>query len=183
VRYALFPPVRPLVFPLFAATVSFSVACERAPSADALSQWTPADHDRAEEQQAAARPQPQDMAGRPPQAGSQAANTAPTRPPPRANDGGAAASAAGAASNLPQLVEITWEQACAPCHGPSGHGDGPNGPMVNAPDITRDDVVGKMSDDDIANQIKNGKNRMPKFDLPEPVVRGLVARIRANRGR
>jgi cytochrome c oxidase cbb3-type subunit 3 len=55
--------------------------------------------------------------------------------------------------------------------------------MVNAPDITKDDAIGNMTDDDIAAQIKNGKNRMPKFDLPEPVVRGLVARIRANRGR
>jgi cytochrome c oxidase cbb3-type subunit 3 len=183
VRHALFLLVRPLLFPLFAATVPFAAACERAPSADSLSQWTPADHDRAEEQQAAARPQSQEMGGRQPQPGAPAANTAPTRPPPRAGDGGAAASGAGTASNLPQLVEITWEQACAPCHGPSGHGDGPNGPMVNAPDITRDDILDKMSDDDIANQIKNGKNRMPKFDLPEPVVRGLVARIRANRGR
>jgi cytochrome c oxidase cbb3-type subunit 3 len=55
--------------------------------------------------------------------------------------------------------------------------------MVNAPDITRDDLLSKITDDEIASQIKNGKNRMPKFDLPDPVVRGLVARIRSMRGR
>ncbi len=55
--------------------------------------------------------------------------------------------------------------------------------MVNAPDITRDDLLSKVTDDEIAAQIRNGKNRMPKFDLPDQVVQGLVARIRANRGR
>jgi len=40
--------------------------------------------------------------------------------------------------------------------------------MVNAPDITRDDLLSKITDDEIAAQIKNGKNRMPRFDLPSP---------------
>src|SRR5512143_1366151 len=35
-----------------------------------------------------------------------------------------------------QLVEITWMQNCAVCHGARGVGDGPNGPMVKAPDLT-----------------------------------------------
>jgi cytochrome c oxidase cbb3-type subunit 3 len=141
------------------------VGCERPPSADSLKDWTPSDHDRAEEQ-------------------SSQANR-PTAPPAGAANGanGARDGGGGGNGNAQQLVEITWEQACSPCHGPTGHGDGPNGPMVNAPDITRDDLLSKITDDEIASQIKNGKNRMPKFDLPDPVVRGLVARIRANRGR
>jgi hypothetical protein len=161
------------------------MGCERPPSAGSLKEWTPADHDRAEEQQAgqggaananpntggnqgpAARNQP----GAQPQPGSAEQRPEPPRKSSRGDGGGA------------NLVEVTWETACAPCHGPVGHGDGPNGPMVNAPDITRDDLLSKITDDEIAFQIRNGKNRMPKFDLPDPVVRGLVARIRAMRGR
>jgi cytochrome c oxidase cbb3-type subunit 3 len=134
--------------------------CERPPSASGLQEWAPADHDRAEEQ-------------------SSQANR-PTAPPAKA--AGERGDAGGGGGNQ-TLIEATWEQACSPCHGPVGHGDGPNGPMVNAPDITRPDLLAQITDEGIAAQIKNGKNRMPKFDLPEPVVRGLVARIRANRGR
>jgi mono/diheme cytochrome c family protein len=135
-----------------------AAGCERPPRADSLQEWTPADHDRAEEQ-------------------SNQENR-PTAPPAKAG-GGQKASDAGDST----LVEVTWETACAPCHGPTGHGDGPNGRMVNAPDITRDELLSKITDDEIAAQIRNGKNRMPKFDLPDTVVRGLVARIRAMRGR
>ncbi|MGO8992898.1 MAG: c-type cytochrome [Polyangiaceae bacterium] len=162
--------LRFVALPLPLALAAFAlVACERPPSADSLQAWTPADHDRAEEQSSQA--------------------TRPTAPPPKGGRSeGSQGSQGGPQKANPnasaqQLVEITWEQACFPCHGPVGHGDGPNGPMVNAPDITRDDVLSKITDDEIAAQIKNGKNRMPKFDLPEAVVRGLVARIRANRGR
>jgi hypothetical protein len=153
--------------------------CERPPSAGSLKEWAPADHDRAEEQppSAAAARNPAPGSGAPQNAqaaqGPGSSDQKPERPR-RANRGD------GGGDNL---VEVTWETACAPCHGPIGHGDGPNGPMVNAPDITRDDVLSKITDDEIAFQIRNGKNRMPKFDLPDPVVRGLVARIRAMRGR
>jgi cytochrome c oxidase cbb3-type subunit 3 len=158
---------------LLALAALVLAACDRPPSADGLKDWTPTDHDRAEEQ---SRPSSSANAG--------ATTTPPTSPPPRAPaTPGNQAPGAPAGDNVAQLVEITWEQGCAPCHGMTGHGDGPKGPMVNAPDITRDDVLGSITDDGIAAQIKNGKNRMPKFDLPDPVVRGLVARIRANRGR
>jgi mono/diheme cytochrome c family protein len=156
--------------------------CDRPPSAGSLKEWTPADHDRAEEQSnqanQAARPPPQSGGAGAGPGGGRSAKPSPDERPeekpqkPARSDGGDR-----------QLVEVTWETACAPCHGPTGHGDGPNGPMVNAPDITRDDLLSKITDDEIASQIRNGKNRMPKFDLPDPVVRGLVARIRAMRGR
>jgi mono/diheme cytochrome c family protein len=82
-----------------------------------------------------------------------------------------------------QLVELAWRQQCTSCHGAMGKGDGPMGPMVRAPDLTRDDWQAKTDDADIAAIIQAGKNKMPRFDLPEPVVRGLVARIRSLRGR
>lgn len=77
------------------------------------------------------------------------------------------------------LAETIWRKNCATCHGATGRGDGPQGPMVGAKDLTADDWLGKVSDDEIVTSIKNGKNRMPAFpDLPEPVLTGLVKRIR-----
>jgi cytochrome c oxidase cbb3-type subunit 3 len=96
---------------------------------------------------------------------------------------GQVASGAPRGGDTAQLVEITWRQQCSGCHGAMGKGDGQLGPMVQAPDLTRDDWQAKVSDAEIAATIKSGKNKMPKFDsLPDPVVAGLVGRIRAARG-
>jgi hypothetical protein len=38
-----------------------------------------------------------------------------------------------------------------------------------------------VTDDDIRTVVKNGRNSMPKFDLPPAVLDGLVKRIRANK--
>lgn len=80
------------------------------------------------------------------------------------------------------IIEAAWQQNCAACHGPIGHGDGPNGALVKAPDLTRADWQEKVSDKDIADRIRQGKGLMPKFDLPEETIAGLVARVRASRG-
>jgi cytochrome c oxidase cbb3-type subunit 3 len=80
------------------------------------------------------------------------------------------------------VVEATWRQQCATCHGTVGKGDGPQGAMFKAADLSREDWQAKVKDEDIAAAIKNGKGRMPKFDLPDDVVRGLVARVRSFRG-
>jgi cytochrome c oxidase cbb3-type subunit 3 len=55
--------------------------------------------------------------------------------------------------------------------------------MVHAPNLTQAEWQAKVTDQDIADVIRNGKNRMPRFDFPPDVVMGLVARIRATRGR
>ena len=81
------------------------------------------------------------------------------------------------------LVEVAWGRNCAPCHGPRGAGDGPQGPMMRAPDLTRAEWQDKTTDDEIAQVIRSGRNKMPKFDLPPAVVEGLVRRIRTNRAR
>ena len=86
-------------------------------------------------------------------------------PPPRT-----AASAAAAANPTVTLVEVTWKAQCGPCHGPIGHGDGPQGPMVHAPDLTLAEWQSKTTDQQIAQTISNGKNRMPEFDFPPEVV-------------
>jgi mono/diheme cytochrome c family protein len=145
------------VKPLGPCTLSLGLlllsACEGPPSASDLRDWSPADHDRAEENEKIA-------------SGAQAAPAG-----------------SGAADGTRTLVEATWRQQCVQCHGMVGRGDGPSGPMVKAPDLTREDWQSKVTDDDIAQTIKTGKNRMPKFDLPPQVLAGIVARIRAARGR
>jgi len=79
------------------------------------------------------------------------------------------------------LVEMAWTKSCATCHGRSGRGDGPQGAMVKAPDLTRASWQEKVTDDEIVQTIRKGRNSMPAFDLPPNVVQGLVQRIRANR--
>jgi cytochrome c oxidase cbb3-type subunit 3 len=99
-----------------------------------------------------------------------------------ANNGQQAAPSS-AADQAQMLIEMSWQQSCAPCHGPIGHGDGPKGSLVKAPDLTDAAWQAKVTDADIAKQIHEGKGLMPKFDtLPDAVVSGLIARIRASRG-
>lgn len=90
--------------------------------------------------------------------------------------------AKGDAGGTPALVEITWRQQCATCHGVAGKGDGPQGPMFKATDLSKEEWQAKVKDEEIAAAITNGKGRMPKFELPEDVVRGLVTRVRSFRG-
>jgi mono/diheme cytochrome c family protein len=133
-----------------------AAACDRAPSADSLKEWTPADHHSTDDDKAAG-------------GGAQVAARAPT--------------GATAGGDIAQLVDLTWRQQCTNCHGPMGHGDGQMGPMVQAPDLTRADWQSKVTDVEMAATIKAGRNRMPSFNLPDPVLRGLVARIRALQAR
>lgn len=140
-----------------AATVCLLLAlcgCDSPPSAANLQTWTPADHDRSDEKERVA-------------SGAQAA------PPANGSkeDGNRA------------LVEATWRNQCATCHGLTGHGDGPNGPMVKAQDLTRPDWQSSVTDEQLVAAISNGKGRMPKFDLPPALLTGIVARIRASRGK
>lgn len=130
-----------------------SSACDRPPSAGSAKEWTPADHHSQDDDKA------------------QAAQAAQAAQPKGAKGDDAV-----------QLVEIAWRQQCSTCHGASGKGDGPMGAMMQAPDLTRAAWQTKASDADMAAVIQSGRNKMPKFDLPEPVVRGLVARIRSLRG-
>ena len=149
------PPVSPRCS--FLALLVLAAACDSPPSADGLREWTPADHDRAEESARAA-------AGQSPAPGAIPSGTPGGRPDP--------------------VLEATWAQQCAPCHGPVGRGDGPTGPMVHAADLTRPEWQASVTDADIARVIVNGKARMPAFPtLPPKVVSGLVARVRAARER
>ena len=82
------------------------------------------------------------------------------------------------------LIAVTWRQNCTRCHGPTGRGDGPEGRMVRAGDLTKADFQNRASDEDIAKVIKKGRNKMPAFEsLPDNVVQGLVKFVRKLGGR
>ncbi len=82
------------------------------------------------------------------------------------------------------LVELAWQRNCATCHGPVGRGDGPQGAMLRPADLTRAEWQAQVTDEQIAEVIRKGRNRMPAFEaLPAQVITGLVARIRENRQR
>ena len=77
------------------------------------------------------------------------------------------------------LVSVTWRQNCVRCHGNSGRGDGPEGPMLRVPDLTRPDFQQRATDEEIANVIRKGRNKMPAFEtLPPKVVEMLVGHVR-----
>ncbi len=149
----------PAMTSALAVVLAFAaVACDQAPSADSLPEWKPTDHHSAD-----------DNAG----GGTSGQQAAPN---------GGRAAGGGGANQTAQLVEMAWRQQCTQCHGPSGHGDGPNGPLFHPRDLADPDWQAKVSDADIAASIKNGKNKMPRFDLPDPVLQGMVARIRLLKG-
>jgi cytochrome c oxidase cbb3-type subunit 3 len=122
---------------------------------DSLVDWTPADHHSSDDDKATQ--------------GTQAPS--------------GAARMGGKGDDVAALVDLAWRQQCTSCHGPMGRGDGQMGPMVQAPDLTRADWQSKVTDAEMAAIIKTGRNRMPRFDLPAPVVAGLVARVRSLQGR
>jgi cytochrome c oxidase cbb3-type subunit 3 len=148
-------PTSVLAAAALAAFAPVAIGCDRPPSPGSAPEWTPADHHSQDDEKAAS-------------AAQVGASAAAAKATPR--------------DDATQLVELAWRQQCATCHGPSGKGDGPMGAMMQAPDLTRVPWQAKASDADIAAVIQTGRNKMPRFDLPDVVVRGLVARIRSLRG-
>lgn len=88
----------------------------------------------------------------------------------------ARARAKGAADE--DLGEKTFKSTCEMCHGQDGTGT-PTGKALKAPDL-HSDVVQKMTDVQIAEQISNGKNNMPPFKntLTKDQIQALVKYVR-----
>jgi hypothetical protein len=137
-------------------------ACDRPPSADEARVWTATDHDHIEDQMRAAQ-------GTPGGAGGE-------------GNGQGGGPSDGKQAQAQQMIESVWKSQCAVCHGVTGKGDGPQGPMLRARDLTAEEWQATATDSQIATTIKMGKGKMPKFDMPEPILRGLVERIRFYRG-
>lgn len=86
-----------------------------------------------------------------------------------------------AETNIPGLDEVTiasYRRGCATCHGQLGRGDGPQGPMVKARDLSDPAWQATASDAQIADAIVRGRGRMPAFSLPPATVDGLVHLVR-----
>jgi mono/diheme cytochrome c family protein len=88
------------------------------------------------------------------------------------------AGSAVANSGLDDVTIVAWQQNCTSCHGPLGRGDGPQGQLVHAADLSRSDWQASVTDEAIANTIRQGRGRMPAFNLPDATVVRLVALIR-----
>jgi mono/diheme cytochrome c family protein len=77
-----------------------------------------------------------------------------------------------------QLVEVTWLKQCASCHGKHGRGDGPSSPMVKARDLSKAEWQASVTDEQLAQVIRQGKDKMPAFNFPDSMVQSLVLHVR-----
>jgi mono/diheme cytochrome c family protein len=150
------PMMRRCVERLAAALVisgflSTLAACER--HASGLTEWTPADHDH----------QTEPKGRRANAAVAQQRKANPHSPPSQRN----------------QVIDVTWTKQCATCHGKRGKGDGPSSTMVKARDLTNAEFQASMTDEQMKKVIREGKDKMPAFNLPESVLDGLVAQVRS----
>jgi mono/diheme cytochrome c family protein len=132
--------------------VSFSLAgCER--DASGLTEWTPADHDHQTEPKTRGR--------------NNLAAVNQRKVNPRA-----------APSQRNQVIDVTWAKQCATCHGRRGKGDGPSSTMVKARDLTTPEFQANVSDEQLKKVIREGKDKMPAFNLPDSIIDGLVEHVR-----
>lgn len=78
-----------------------------------------------------------------------------------------------------QDAAATYKAKCSACHGADGKGDTPVGKKMGMKDLASPDVQ-KMSDDELAAIIANGKSKMPAYgkSLKAEEIKGLVAYIR-----
>jgi len=124
------------------------LGCDRAPSD--LREWRPSDHKHTSE----AKPE---------------------------NEGESPQVSGSSEAPLPGLDEVTiatWRRACTSCHGQLGRGDGPQGPMLHARDLSDSAWQAATPDAQIAESIAKGRGRMPAFQLPASTIEGLVHLVR-----
>jgi mono/diheme cytochrome c family protein len=133
-------------------------ACDGPPTGQRTA-WTPTDHDT-----------------------NAAGKGSPTAQGPRAAPV-ATPSGSGGADSAGKFADLTWQTQCANCHGPQGNGDGPMAKTSGAVRIAAKDLQDRLTDEQIANSIRNGKGKMPKYDVDDGVLKALVAKVRSLRER
>jgi mono/diheme cytochrome c family protein len=92
--------------------------------------------------------------------------------------GAPAGSAAPVVAGLEDVTIVAWQQNCTKCHGQLGRGDGPQGPMVKATNLSDPAWQAAATDEQIARAIKQGKGAMPAFPLPDGTIANLVRLVR-----
>jgi len=117
--------------------------------ASGLTEWTPADHDH--------------------QVEAKRRRAGPSNMP---------ATPHAAPSKRNQVIDVTWARQCATCHGKRGRGDGPQSVMVKARDLSIPEWQASVTDEQLAKVIREGKDKMPAFNLPDNVIAGLVEHVR-----
>jgi len=77
-------------------------------------------------------------------------------------------------------VAALYKSKCQVCHGPDGKGDTPAGKKVGVKDFHSPEVA-KMSDTDLFEITRKGKDKMPSYDkkLTDDQIKALVKYIRS----
>jgi cytochrome c6 len=77
-------------------------------------------------------------------------------------------------------VAATYKSKCQVCHGPDGKGDTAMGKKLGIKDFHSPEVA-KMSDTQMFEIIKKGKDKMPAYDgkLTDDQIKGLIKCIRS----
>jgi cytochrome c6 len=78
-----------------------------------------------------------------------------------------------------QDAATIYKTKCSACHGPDGKGDTAMGKKLGVKDLASPEVQ-KQSDDELADIVNDGKNKMPAYkkSLKSEQVKDLVALIR-----
>ncbi len=79
---------------------------------------------------------------------------------------------------LDDVTIAAWKANCTSCHGSIGRGDGPQGQLLHAADLSRAEWQASVTDEQIAATIRQGKGRMPGFALPDATIQRLVTLVR-----
>jgi mono/diheme cytochrome c family protein len=76
-------------------------------------------------------------------------------------------------------ADALYKSRCQACHGPDGKGDTPAGKKLGVKDFHSPDVS-KMSDQELAEFTKKGKDKMPAYDkkLTDDQIKQLITYIR-----
>ena len=92
----------------------------------------------------------------------------------------AAILALGVAGMRAEDVAALYKSKCAACHGADGKGDTPAGKKLGARDLHSPEVA-KMSDTELFDITKKGKEKMPAYDkkLTDDQIKELIKYVRS----
>ena len=81
---------------------------------------------------------------------------------------------------IAQDAASTYKAKCSACHGADAKGDTPVGKKMGIQDLASPEVQ-KMSDDELAGVISDGKNKMPSYkkSLKPDQIKDLVGFVRS----